>query len=116
MSRTIPHSIDDYLAALRAALAGEDPAVIQDALYDAEEHLRAEVAANPGVPAADVLERVARTYGRPDEIAAAYRDTEVKVTRALKSPVYKRPASPDAIERFFSVYSDPRAYMSLFFM
>ena len=40
-----PRSIDEYLKQLRAALAGADPALIQDALYDAEEYLRAEVAA-----------------------------------------------------------------------
>jgi hypothetical protein len=116
MTQPTPRSIDDYLTALRAALAGEDPALIQDALYDAEEYLRAEVAANPGIPEADVLERVARTYGHPEEIAAAYRDTEVTVTRALQPPVSKRPLSPDPLAQFFSVYSDPRAYMSLFFM
>ncbi len=117
MSGPAPRSIDDYLTALRAALAGEDPALIQDALYDAEEHLRAEVAANPGIPEAEVLERVVRAYGSPEEIAAAYRDTEVKVTRALQPPVSKRPAvSPTPLDRFFAVYSDPHAYMSLFFM
>src|SRR6185295_17647688 len=90
MSRPTPRSVNDYLAALRAALAGEDPALIQDALYDAEEYLRAELAANSGVPEAEVLERVARTYGFPEEIAAAYRDTEVKVTCALRPPLTKR--------------------------
>src|SRR6478672_11822718 len=43
-----PRSIDEYLKQLRAALEGEDPSLIQDALYDAEEYLRAEVAAHPG--------------------------------------------------------------------
>ena len=99
MSRPTPRSIDEYLRALRAALGGEDPALIQDALYDAEEYLRAEVAANPGVPEADVLERIARTYGRPEEIASAYRDTEVKVARALQPPVSKSPAPPNPLER-----------------
>jgi uncharacterized membrane protein len=116
MSRPAPRSIDEYLTALRAALAGEDPALVQDALYDAEEYLRAEVAANPGIPEVDVLERVANTYGRPEEIATAYRDAEVKVTRALQPPVSKRAESPTALEQFLSVYSDPRAYLSLFFM
>jgi len=116
MSRPAPRSIDDYLSALRAALAGSDPALIQDALYDAEEYLRAEVAANPGVPEAEVLERLMTTYGSPEEIAAAYRDTELKVTRALQPPASKRAASPDPIMQFLSVYSDPRAYTSLFFM
>ncbi len=45
-----PRSIDDYLRQLRAALEGEDPSLIQDALYDAEEYLRAEVAAHPANP------------------------------------------------------------------
>ena len=51
--RTAPRSIEQYLAALRVALAGEDPALVQDALYDAEEYLRAEVAANAGGSEAD---------------------------------------------------------------
>ena len=79
MNPSSPRSIDDYLRALRAALAGADPALIQDALYDAEEHLRAEAAANPGKSEAELLEQIARTYGAPDELAAAYRNTEAKV-------------------------------------
>ena len=46
MNRSAPRSIDEYLRQLRAALEGEDPSLIQDALYDAEEYLRAEVAAH----------------------------------------------------------------------
>jgi uncharacterized membrane protein len=112
---TAPRSIDGYLNALRDALAGEDPALIQDALYDAEEYLRAEVAAHPGRSEADVLELIASTYGAPDEVAAAYRDTEAKVKAALQPPIRRR-ESPSVIERFFGVFSDPRAYTSLFFM
>src|SRR2546429_266915 len=39
---------------------------------------RAEVAAHPDKSEADVLELIASTYGAPDKVAAAYRDTEVK--------------------------------------
>ena len=81
-----PRSIDDYLKQLRAALEGEDPSLIQDALYDAEEYLRAEVAAHPGKSEADVLELIASTYGAPEEVATAYRDTEMKVKAALRTP------------------------------
>lgn len=117
MNRPAPRSIDDYLSQLRAALDGEDPALIQDALYDAEEYLRAEVAANPGKSEADVLELIASTYGAPDEVATAYRDTEVKVKAALRTPPARpRPENPSVANRFFGVYSDPRAYTSLFFM
>jgi uncharacterized membrane protein len=111
-----PRSITGYLLALRAALAGADPALIQDALYDAEEHLRAEAAANPAMSEADLLAHVVRTYGAPDEVAAAYRDTDAKVTAALQPPVSRRVQSANPLSRFFSVYSDPRAYASLFFL
>ena len=116
MTPSSPRSIDDYLHALRAALTGADPALIQDALYDAEEHLRAEAAANRGKPEPELLEHIARTYGAPDEVAAAYRDTEAKVKAALQTPVSRSVQSPNLLSRFFSVYSDPRAYVSLFFM
>jgi hypothetical protein len=116
MSPSSPRSIVGYLLALRAALAGADPALVQDALYDAEDHLRAEGAANPGMSEPELLEHIARTYGSPDEVAAAYRDTEAQVSAALHSPVSRRVQPPNALGRFFSVYSDPRAYVSLFFM
>ena len=116
MNPSSPRSVDDYLHALRAALAGADPALIQDALYDAEEHLRAEAAANPGKSQVELLEHVARTYGAADEVAAAYRDTEAKVRAALLPPVSTRIRSQNLLSRFFSVYSDPRSYVSLFFM
>jgi uncharacterized membrane protein len=114
MTRTAPRSIDQYLEQLRAELAGEDPALVQDALYDAEEYLRAELAANPGKPEADVLELIASTYGAPDEVAAAYRDTEAKVKVAMAPP--SRPQPGSTLRRFFGIFGDVRAWTSLFFM
>jgi uncharacterized membrane protein len=111
-----PRSIDEYLRQLRSALEGEDPALIQDALYDAEEYLRAEVAAHPGKSEADVLELIASTYGAPEEVAAAYRDTEVKVKAALRTPPPRRPENPSGLRQFFGIFLDPRAYTSLFYM
>jgi uncharacterized membrane protein len=111
-----PRSIDEYLRQLRAALEGEDPSLIQDALYDAEEYLRAEVAAHPGKSEADVLELIASTYGAPDEVAAAYRDTEVKVKAALRTPPPRRVENPSATRKFFGIFLDARAYTSLFYM
>jgi uncharacterized membrane protein len=113
MNRSAPRSIDQYLGQLREELAGADSALIQDALYDAEEYLRAEVAAHPDKSESDVLELIASTYGAPDEVASAYRDTEVKVKAAMATP---RREAKSALGRFFGVFLDPRAYMSLFFM
>lgn len=116
MSAHAPRSIDEYLRQLRAALEGQDGALIQDALYDAEEYLRAEVAAHPGKSEADVLELIASTYGAPEEVAAAYRDTEAKVKAALKTPLSVAASDASGWRRFFGVFLDPRAYTSLFYM
>lgn len=116
MNRSAPRSIDEYLRQLREALTGEDPALVQDALYDAEEYLRAELAAHAGKPEGDVLELIASTYGAPDEVAAAYRDTEAKVKAALQPPPPKSAESPSWLRRFFGIFSDVRAYTSLFYM
>lgn len=116
MSANAPRSIDEYLRQLRGALAGEDAALIQDALYDAEEYLRAEVAAHPERSEADVLELIATTYGAPEEVAAAYRDTEAKVKAALKPPAPPSITRSSGIGRFFGIFMDARAYTSLFYM
>jgi len=116
MNGHAPRSIDDYLGQLRAALAGQDSALIQDALYDAEEYLRAEIAAHPQKSEADVLELIASTYGAPEEVAAAYRDNEVKVKAALAPPKPLVTTGSSPRERFFGVFLDVRAYTSLFYM
>jgi uncharacterized membrane protein len=113
MNRSAPRSIEQYLRQLREELAGEDSALIQDALYDAEEYLRAEVAAHPDKSESDVLELIASTYGAPDEVASAYRDTEAKVKAAMTTP---RKISKSRTGAFFGVFLDPRAYTCLFFM
>jgi hypothetical protein len=116
MTPAAPRSIDAYLKQLRAALADQDPALIQDAAYDAEEYLRAEIASHPDKSEADVLELIASTYGAPEEVAAAYRETEARVNAAMQPPARPAIEAPGTLQRFFSVYSDPRAYTSLFFM
>jgi len=109
-----PQSIPEYLEQLRQSLAGADPALVQDALYDAEEYLRSELAEQPGKSEAEVIASVASSYGAPDEVAEIYRDTEVKVQTALRPPAPKPRSS--LIGRFFGVAADPRTYASLFYM
>jgi uncharacterized membrane protein len=114
MNRPAPRSIDQYLGQLRDALKGEDPALVQDALYDAEEYLRAELASHAGKSEADVLELIASTYGAPDEVAEAYRTTEKTVREALKPMA--PPPRKSVVGRFFGIYADSRAWTALFFM
>jgi uncharacterized membrane protein len=109
-----PRSIAEYLEQLRAALAGADPAMIQDALYDAEEHLRSELADNPGMSEAVLLEKIVNSYGAPEEVAEIYRTQEATVTRALRQP--PRPPRSNPVARFFAVAADPHAYASMFYL
>lgn len=113
-SSALPTNIPDYLEHLRRSLAGADPALIQDALYDAEEYLRSELSENPGKTEAEVIAQVASSYGAPEEVAEIYRDTEVKVQSALRAPTPKPRSS--LLGKFFGVVADPRAYASLFYM
>ena len=140
-ARALPTTIPEYLDQLRAALSGADLAMIQDALYDAEEYLRSELAEQPGKSEAEVIAGVAGSYGAPEEVAEIYRETEVTVNRALRTP---RPAArlapaaaaesaasvaePSAVApvrvaaprsllaRFFGVAMDPHTYGALFYM
>lgn len=114
MTAALPRSIPEYLDQLRAALRGADPALVQDALYDAEEYLRSELAENPGMAEADLIASVASSYGAPEEVADIYRDTEVQVTRALRPP--PPPKRESAAGSFFGVAADPRAWTALFYM
>ena len=114
MNVALPTTIPDYLEQLRRALAGADPALVQDALYDAEEYLRSELAENPGKSESEVIASVAGSYGAPGEVADIYRDTEVKVQTALHPPAPAPRGS--ALGRFFGVIADARTYGALFYM
>jgi uncharacterized membrane protein len=109
-----PHTIVEYLDQLRAALRGADPALIQDALYDAEEHLRAELAEQPERDEAAMLEHVVGSYGAPDEVAEIYRDQEIKIQRAIRLP--RPPRRRSVLGRFFGVAADSRTWGALFYM
>ena len=113
-ARPLPTNIPDYLEHLRRSLAGADPALIQDALYDAEEYLRSEMAENPDKSEAEVIAQVASSYGAPDEVADIYRDTEVKVQTALRAPPPRQHRS--LLGKFFGVIAEPRTYAALFYM
>ena len=114
MNADLPTSIPAYLERLRRSLDGCDPALAQDALYDAEDYLRSELAANPHKSEAEVIAAVAGSYGAPDEVADIYRDTETRVQTALRPPAPRPRTSLPG--RFFGVLVDPHTYGSLFYM
>lgn len=116
MTSSAPASIKEYLQALRVALQGADPALIQDAIYDAEQHLRAEIAARPASLESEVLAEIVKSYGAPDEVAAAYLETESRVQAAMATKADVRGSTePGVWRRFFGVYADVRTYTMLFY-
>ncbi len=111
------NTVEGYLAELRKALAGADPALVQDALYDAEEYLRNAVAEGDGSP--EALEAAIEAYGAPEEVADAYRENEAIVSAALRKPKPVVPAQgfrATALGRFFGIVVDPSAWGALFYM
>lgn len=108
-----PETVRAYLDALQRALKGASPGLISDALTDAEEHLRGELASNPDMLEADVLASVIETYGTPAEIAEEYKSMEASISgpfpKSEPSPQQQHPG-------FFGVISDPRAYGALMYM
>lgn len=117
---SLPRSIDEYLRALRRALQGADPALIQDALSDAEAHLRAERDARPNESEESVLQTIVTSYGLPEDVANAYVEIDRTVQRALTPQRTDRnvstPASTSLLTKFFSVYRDVRSWTSLMLM
>jgi len=105
-------TIEGYLAELRTAFAGSDPALVQDAVYDAEEYLRSAAAEGGNTP--EAVASALEAYGTPAEIAAAYRETERTVVAALRRPAPVKSSNPFA--RFFGVIADPAAWGGLFYM
>ncbi len=122
--------VNTYLEELRVELAGADPALAQDALYDAEEYLRAELAVlqgqtgdqapDPDEAMATVIER----YGTPREVATAYLDAEAgpappaasaAAAGALVGTLAPAPP-PQPPPGFFAVMADPRTWTSLAYM
>ena len=112
------NSVDDYLSQLKSALQGCDQATIQDALADAEDHLRTALAkakeTRPAVNESEALAGIIEEYGSADEVAAAYREIERRLPPALA------PSAPAAGRsfwaRFLGVVVEPRAWGALLYM
>ena len=109
-------TIEEYLDALKIALKDADPALVQDALSDAREHLSMaletarEKTPEAGLP--DLLNVIVEHYGSPDETASAYREVERRTP-----PILKQAVKPRSLPgRFFGVYIDPRTWSALLFM
>jgi uncharacterized membrane protein len=108
----MPKTVDEYLDQLKQELSGSDPALIQDALADAEEYLQtaldSAIEENPQRAKEDALHTVIDKYGAPQEIANAYREVESFITSTIK--VEKKPKKQSFGSKYFGVISDPQAW------
>jgi len=111
-------SIENYLSVLKTEMDGSDAATIQDALADAEEHLRTAFeslrADQPGRDAESALQAIIEQYGSPAETAAAYKEVERRTNPSLarKASTHSRPL----LARFFGIYADPKAWGALLYL
>ena len=129
------NGIEKYLSELKNELSGSDRATIQDALSDAEEHLRTGLGSvresNPEISDAEALAAIVEKYGSPGEVAAAYKEIESRTPPAFARPVYqeKEPevvtevaepvAPPDTrpfYVKFFGIFADVRAWSALLYL
>ena len=117
-------SIESYLKALKSALHGADPALVQDALWDAEAHLGSGLAAmkeeHPEMPESAALASLLTAFGTPEEVAGAYLEREAVVAQALHPQGALAAAEQDAPlapwPGLFEVLKTPKAYTSLLYL
>jgi hypothetical protein len=112
------NSIEEYLELLKKKLAGADRATIQDALADAEEHLRAALESarhtQPDIKESEALVKIISGYGVPEEVAMAYQQIESRMPAGLGYNGY--PAKRNIWSRFFGVVAEPKAWAAGLFM
>ena len=112
------NSIDQYLESLKKELVGCDGATIQDALSDAEEHLRTAIEKgledSDKVVEADILDDIIGKYGTPSETANAYRDMEVRLSPPMARK--KTTNNKSILSKFFGIFADTGAWGALIYM
>jgi hypothetical protein len=118
------NTIELYLKDLKSALQGSDTALVQDALWDAETHLRAGVKAaqekDPQLTEAQALDAVIQSFGSPVEVAEAYREREAVIETALRPKAAPQADGSEAPlspwPGFFGVMATPKAYTSMLYL
>jgi hypothetical protein len=110
--------VGEYLEKLKRELEGADPALIQDALSDAEGHLRTaleeEGILTSGLSESKALESIIEKYGTPSEVASAYRTIESRIPPVLAAAQPQDSRSLGA--RFFGVMAEARAWGAFSYM
>jgi uncharacterized membrane protein len=111
-------TVDAYLKQLKQELRGYDPALIQDALSDAEEFLRTALMSakneSPDISEKDALGTIIDKYGTPDEIASAYKEIESRISPSLTARAPQRGRS--SLLQLLSIYGDSQAWAAVLYL
>jgi hypothetical protein len=110
--------VNEYLEKLKKELEGCDTALQQDALSDAEGHLRMALeeafTGEPTLSETEVIVPIIEKYGNPKEVASAYRAIESRTSPTLS--VSRRKETRSSWARFFGVLAEPKAWGAFFYM
>jgi uncharacterized membrane protein len=98
-------NIQQYLDELKIALKGQPAGLVQDALYDTENHLVEAITCNESTSLSEVIS----AFGSPQEIAAQYVQMEEDATRFLNGDEANKPL----FNGFFEPLSSFKDYKSL---
>ena len=111
-------NVDEYLKQLRQELKGCDPALIQDALADAEEFLRTALISaqneNTDISEKEALVPIFDKYGSPGEIASAYEEIESRISPSLTPTTPKRDRS--SLVKCLNIYGDSQAWAAVLYL
>ena len=110
-NKEVEQSIQTYINDLTHALSGQDHALIQDAVVDAELHFRAALSDNQTQHTS--IKSIIENYGSPEETAQTYRDMESTVSFAFNGKVEQK--KPQKSNRFYSILTEKDVYPAVAF-
>lgn len=111
INKETEQSIQTYINDLTHALSGQDLALIQDAVIDAELHFRA--ALNDTQTQNSSIKSIIENYGSAEETAQTYRDMESTVSFAFNGKVEQEQQQKS--NHFYSILTETAVYPAVVF-
>lgn len=106
-------SIEKYISELKSVMRQADAATRQDAISDAEDHLRSALAEqlqnNPGQTEEEALAEVINNYGSPEETAESYNEMD-RIFPERHSTRSHSSRRENRREGFFAIFHDTSAW------
>lgn len=97
-------------------MRGQDPALIHDALYDAEEFFAAELGGADENESSDQFQKLVSRYGSPHEVALAYVQNHPEVPESVPDTAIENEKSKNSFLNSFKIFADGRVYGQLLYL